>query len=740
MADLAPGTVVAGYRIEALVGRGGMGVVYRAQQPSLQRPVALKVIAPELLDDPGARERFLAEAQAAASRRGPRHVPGQAPPALCAFDPGHGVTTPSYNTAIVAVNRGAFPYGGLDLARLLDGDEEVAGTLGGTGAATFGLRVGTDRTRYGPRAHRPGASSLRLVRAPGVAVAATASTALRAFAGPFRDLRVRARRSRSSSRAHGSARAWFRAEQHAPARCCGPNRLSNAAAEGRTSRADRSGCDDPSVIVAALVLAGVLIVVLAVVGERLRRARARADAAEAENARLVAELLRREREVTELTPFRARVERAPDWIWTADAGGTVTYSNTAALPVGSTVEQPGRSGVVQRGGRTVDTRSVALDAGWLGVDRDMTEAVPARVAIVRRPVVDGRREVVGYELVGDGSVLASFPPGELVALAAGRPLWLSLDGEVAPELAAHGLTLQLAAGTSVERARALRAAGFTLALDGYEGASPLLDECQTVKVRADGRSDEELRALIAEPAARGLELVATDVDDADEFTRCRVLGFSHFQGAFFARPRGGDGPGTGALASLQALGELTAADPSFEDLERIIGADVGLSLALIRHVNSAYFALPRKIDSVREALTLLGTRAVRRWATVVALTGAADAPDQVVALALLRARMCELLGSGADEDDRDGLFTVGLFSVADALLDAPMEDVLASLPLSDEITGALLRHEGRRGRILGTVLRYEQGRFPTDGADPAELAEAYLDALRWADDTGRWLA
>ncbi|MDA0180657.1 HDOD domain-containing protein [Solirubrobacter phytolaccae] len=491
-------------------------------------------------------------------------------------------------------------------------------------------------------------------------------------------------------------------------------------------------------LVAALVIAGVLAAVLAVVGERLRRESARADAAEAEHARLIAELMRKERELAELKPFRARVEQAPDWIWTADGEGTITYANTPALPVGSTVEQPGRAGVVRRGERTVDTRSVPLDGGWLGVDRDMTEAVPARVAVVRRPVVDGRREVVGYELVGDGSVLSSFPPEELVALAAGRPLWLSLDGDPAPALAAHGLTLQLTADTSVAHARHLREAGFTLALDGYEGPSPLLDECATVKVRAEGRSDEALQALIAEPAARGLTLVATDVDDADEFTRCRVLGFSHFQGAFFARPRGGEGPGTGALASLQALGELTVSDASFEDLERIIGADVGLSLALIRHVNSAYFALPRKIDSVREALTLLGTRAVRRWATVVALTAAADVPDQVIALALLRARMCELLG--ANEDDRDGLFTVGLFSVADALLDAPMEQVLAALPLSDEITGALLRHEGRRGRILGTVLRYEQGRFPTDAADPADLAEAYLDALRWADDTGRWLA
>jgi c-di-GMP-related signal transduction protein len=72
-------------------------------------------------------------------------------------------------------------------------------------------------------------------------------------------------------------------------------------------------------------------------------------------------------------------------------------------------------------------------------------------------------------------------------------------------------------------------------------------------------------------------------------------------------------------------------------------------------------------------------------------------------------------------------------------LDASMEHVLDTLPFSDEITGALLRLEGPLGRTLGTVLRYEQGHFH-ETADPAELAEAYLAALKWADDAGRWVA
>ena len=73
--SLAPGTTVAGYRIEALIGRGGMGAVYRAAEEGLGRKVALKVIAPELAQDERFRERFLRESRIAASLDHPHIVP-----------------------------------------------------------------------------------------------------------------------------------------------------------------------------------------------------------------------------------------------------------------------------------------------------------------------------------------------------------------------------------------------------------------------------------------------------------------------------------------------------------------------------------------------------------------------------------------------------------------------------------------------------------------------------------------
>ena len=165
-------------------------------------------------------------------------------------------------------------------------------------------------------------------------------------------------------------------------------------------------------------------------------------------------------------------------------------------------------------------------------------------------------------------------------------------------------------------------------------------------------------------------------------------------------------------------------------------------MKLLRYVNCAFFALPRTVSSVREALSMLGVRTVRRWATVMVISSIPDVPDELVALGLRRAHMCEILAGTALPEERETLFTIGLFSVADALLNAPMADVLDSLPFTEEIQAALLRHEGPKGELLATVAAYERGEFPTlptTDSSPS-LAGAYRSALAWADEASRAVA
>ena len=237
-------------------------------------------------------------------------------------------------------------------------------------------------------------------------------------------------------------------------------------------------------------------------------------------------------------------------------------------------------------------------------------------------------------------------------------------------------------------------------------------------------------------------LVATGVPDHATFNRCRELGFTYFEGNYFAQPRlfRRRGVATAGIGSLRRLRELTAGDVSFEDLEQIIASDVGLSLKLLRYVNSAFFALPRTSARCARRSRCSASRTVRRWAVVMAMSALPDVHDELVALALRRARMCEVLAGSALPEERETLFTIGLFSVADALLDAPMAEVLGSLPFTEEIQAALLRREGPKGELLSAVVAYERGEFPSLPSAGVSLASAYRAALEWADEAGRAVA
>jgi EAL and modified HD-GYP domain-containing signal transduction protein len=392
------------------------------------------------------------------------------------------------------------------------------------------------------------------------------------------------------------------------------------------------------------------------------------------------------------------------------------------------------------------------------------------VAVVRHPIADARNNVIGYELRFGGSIDLGDPAMDAKAtsallvdafgdigleqLAGRHPAWVTIARNflieigpppVRPDRAVLQISAYQAQDDLLAVLQQLGRSGYTIALDDYDGRGdlgPLMSLCSIVRIDVARVGLENLPAALAAPRMQSALLVATDVPDHATFAACRDLGFTYFQGEYFAQPRlfKRSSVATAGLGSLRRLSELTAGDVSFEDLEQIISSDVGLSLKLLRYVNSAFFALPRTVSSVREALTLLGVRTVRRWAVVMAISALPDVHDELVSLALRRARMCEMLGGSALPDERETLFTIGLFSVADALLDSPMAEVLDSLPFTEEIQLALLRREGPKGELLSSVIAYERGEFPNAPNGGLSLAGAYRAALEWADDAGRAIA
>jgi EAL and modified HD-GYP domain-containing signal transduction protein len=295
----------------------------------------------------------------------------------------------------------------------------------------------------------------------------------------------------------------------------------------------------------------------------------------------------------------------------------------------------------------------------------------------------------------------------------------------------------------LEKLSELSALGYPIIVDG-RAPEEVLEVARTVKLDVTELDSETLVATAAGYGARGLELLAAGVADYETFDLCRSIGFDRFQGSFFTEPRtiGDEGIPATRLAKVQLVAALQNPAVEIAELGAIISRDVGLSYRLLRYLNSAFFYLPRHVDSIQDAVVMLGQRSIRDWATLLAIGVDDGRPGALLATGLARAKMCELLAPFAGVRDRAAGFTVGLFSVVDAFLDVSLADVVDALPLSPEIERALVAHEGPHGELLAGVLEYESGQFDAAAArfaGHAPVREVYLQAIAWADDAARLL-
>jgi EAL and modified HD-GYP domain-containing signal transduction protein len=343
-------------------------------------------------------------------------------------------------------------------------------------------------------------------------------------------------------------------------------------------------------------------------------------------------------------------------------------------------------------------------------------------------------------LVGEHRAYMNLSPNLLVS---GKPLALPPEKVALEVLETTKVDDQVVASV-----RELAEHGFTIALDDFyysDDWKPLVDRAHVIKVDVLTLSDDQVREQV--DALKGYQgkLLAEKVETQERFDLCKALGFDLFQGYFFCSPRvlRGNRLPTNRLPIIRLLAALNKPDATMEELEGLISQDVALSYRLLKYINSAFFGLSHDIESIRHALVLLGVRSVRRWATLISMAAASDKPHELMVTAMVRAKMCELLGSALGAAAPDTYFTVGLFSVLDALMDMPMEKTLEALPLTAEVEAALLERQGPMGEVLDGAVAYERAdwsRLTALDLPPAAIRRAYLDAIAWVDEVEAALA
>ena len=365
------------------------------------------------------------------------------------------------------------------------------------------------------------------------------------------------------------------------------------------------------------------------------------------------------------------------------------------------------------------------------------------ISVARQPIFDRDLGVFAYELLFDGAadstdLVGVFGSMGLQDLVGNRPALVKvaeafLHDALSLQLPADRLILEVADGP-VDLIAALKQRGYTV-------AGPLVDVADIVHLDVARLGQQGLWQQAGQVQGHGKRLLATAVETHEELEFCKSLGFDYYQGGFLCQPKPvtkGTVP-SNRLAKLALLAELNNPGADFDGLDKLIGRDVGLSYRFLRYINSAFFSLPHKVGSIRQALVLLGISAVKKWATLLAMADIEDKPNELVVTALVRAKMCELAAGSRPAREREEYFTAGMFSVVDALLDSPMDVVMASLPLSDDVKDALHRHQGPKGVVLKAVLAYEHARFDDLKAlaPPGVSAQdIYTDSIAWAREAG----
>lgn len=294
----------------------------------------------------------------------------------------------------------------------------------------------------------------------------------------------------------------------------------------------------------------------------------------------------------------------------------------------------------------------------------------------------------------------------------------------------------------IDTLKTLKEDGHILALDDFvydEKFEPFLELADIVKIDIMALDRDEIQRHVKKLKHHNIKLLAEKVETHEEFEFLKDLDFDYYQGYFFSKPSivQGKSLSPNQLPILRLISKINNPDVEVEELSNIISTDVSLSHKVLKFINSPLSGLRSEVDSIQQAVVLLGLTTIKNWVTIMALANGSEKPLELSTLALIRGRCCELQAKECNLPKADSFFTVGLFSTLDAMMDRPLEELIQELALSEDAKVALLEHKGIFGEALNSTLAMERSDFSMIGfadLDMIRLSEIYLDAIYWADE------
>lgn len=389
-----------------------------------------------------------------------------------------------------------------------------------------------------------------------------------------------------------------------------------------------------------------------------------------------------------------------------------------------------------------------------------------------QPIFNLKNDIFGYELLYragqesisydgiDGStatrdvLVTAFSDIGIEDITGGRKAFVNFTADLVLEEVPHMLSNDVLIVELLEdvkpteavlsACRKLKEKGYLIALDDFvyhEEYIPLIELADIIKVDFMECSEVEIRRDVKEITLNfGKILLAEKIETYENYDLAINLGFTLFQGYFFCKPTIAVSKCIDVMKTsrLQLLKYVTDPEVSFTTLADIIKRDVVLSYRLLKIVNSAYYGLKYSVTGILHALTILGLDEIKKWISLIVLNQIkSNRPNELIRMALVRGMFMEKLAVYMKKrKSRDEYFLIGLFSLADVIMDAPIEVIMNETHLSPEICEPLITGEGEKAellRIIGLIEKAEWDEIVNQlhkfGFDQEKIFRFYIEAM-----------
>lgn len=270
----------------------------------------------------------------------------------------------------------------------------------------------------------------------------------------------------------------------------------------------------------------------------------------------------------------------------------------------------------------------------------------------------------------------------------------------------------------IDRIKMLKERGFEFALNDtklcgetIDKFEPLFKHINYVKVDSLQCEGTNVDADIERIKSSGVKVIASKIETLEAYERYSAAGADLFQGYFFAKPKTIENDKFDPEQfSVIKLCNLLLSEASIDEIAKEFEANHAISIQLIQFMNSGAFHFKKQISSIRHVLTLMGRYPVAQWLLLMVYAKSVNSGTQRSPLLImvknrttLMSSLIKLLRPNASNELVGEAYFVGVLSLIETIFMAPLQKVLDTLNVSEDVRSALIDHHGELGKLYDVV-------------------------------------